>query len=503
MASTLAQTNQSDELLAAAVARRQDSDRALRAARESFEQLYRHHAPSLQAFIAARVRPENRDDLHQEVWRRAWQHLPDQFHGGNIRAWLYEIARHVIIDEGRKRKAESLADPEVLVDGRRSRGGPMPGRERAKRGTESLSRPARAEGRSVGPRAAGRRRLPRIVPAAGPDARASLQALPPGQGPAQNLRREGPGMKLIALEIPEDQAATTGWLERQLLGLDLAALVAELEAAHGPADQALSLERLLGERRDAILARGLEALPPDRLRQLLLRPRLLLDLQEMIVVSGGPFWQKLAASAAMGPEQRLALDRSWSAIVPALTGEVNSATPERVGSAAPRRSVLKFPWRGLISLAAAAAILLGVFIVVRGPGGGGRQPQVGLAARSGWGWNRPDALPQNLPAGAYLTHLADAAQEWFNKRPDDSLELSRRIAEFRQGCSVLILSPHRSLSAEDRIWLVEKCRAWAAKLDAHLAAVEAGQDSLKVRGEADETINKLIAALRERARKSA
>jgi len=53
--------------MAGAVARRQDPDRALRAARELFEQLYHHHAPLLQAFITARVRSENRDDLHQEV----------------------------------------------------------------------------------------------------------------------------------------------------------------------------------------------------------------------------------------------------------------------------------------------------------------------------------------------------------------------------------------------------------------------------------------------------
>ena len=56
------------------------------------------------------------------------------------------------------------------------------------------------------------------------------------------------------------------------------------------------------------------------------------------------------------------------------------------------------------------------------------------------------------------------------KRPDDPIDLARRIGEFRQGCSVLILSPHKPLSGQDRAWLVGKCRAWAAKLDAHLAA---------------------------------
>jgi hypothetical protein len=55
------------------------------------------------------------------------------------------------------------------------------------------------------------------------------------------------------------------------------------------------------------------------------------------------------------------------------------------------------------------------------------------------------------------------------------------------------------LSVADRTWLVDKCAAWSAKLDGHLAAVKSGQDLIKVRGEVDETINHLIAALRARA----
>ena len=104
-----------------------------------------------------------------------------------------------------------------------------------------------------------------------------------------------------------------------------------------------------------------------------------------------------------------------------------------------------------------------------------------------------------MPRSDYLNRLADGAREWFNTRPDRPPALVRRIAEFRQGCSVLIRSPHRPLSAEDRDWLVEKCRAWAAKFDGYSAAVEAGEDPLKVRNEADETINRLIDTLRGRA----
>jgi RNA polymerase sigma factor (sigma-70 family) len=121
MVSSVSETEQTDEQLAAAAARRGDSDRAPRAARDAFERLYRRHAPLLLAYLAARARPSDRDDLHQEVWRRAWDHLPKRFDGRDFSAWLYQIARNALIDHGRKRKPETLADPEVVPDGRAGR----------------------------------------------------------------------------------------------------------------------------------------------------------------------------------------------------------------------------------------------------------------------------------------------------------------------------------------------------------------------------------------------
>jgi RNA polymerase sigma-70 factor (ECF subfamily) len=117
MASTVPQAERTDEDLAAVVARRGDSDGALRAARAAFEELYRRYGDPLRIFLAARVRSADRDELHQEVWLRAWAHLPDQFQGGNVRAWLYQIARNAVIDQGRKSRPESLAEPEAVFDG--------------------------------------------------------------------------------------------------------------------------------------------------------------------------------------------------------------------------------------------------------------------------------------------------------------------------------------------------------------------------------------------------
>ena len=125
--------------------------------------------------------------------------------------------------------------------------------------------------------------------------------------------------------------------------------------------------------------------------------------------------------------------------------------------------------------------------------------QVASAKPTGWGWDRPGALKSNIPADEYLNSLADSANEWFNKRPESPRDLATRIAQFRKGCSTLILADHQPLAEEDRTWLVEKCRAWAEKLDAHLVAIEAGQEVDSVRAAADETINKLMTAMRNRA----
>jgi hypothetical protein len=159
------------------------------------------------------------------------------------------------------------------------------------------------------------------------------------------------------------------------------------------------------------------------------------------------------------------------------------------------------PW--VVSLATAAAVLLAV--------GGywfwlGRTSQTtapGPVAATEWGWSKPDALPNDKPAPEYLNALADAGAEWFKKRPEDAPDVARRINDFRRGCSTLILAPHKPLANADREWLVERCRAWAKKLDEQLVALEQGADPIKVRAEVDGIVNKLVDALRGRAKQAA
>lgn len=101
-----------DEELAAAVAR------AGPEAQTAFAALYERHARPLLLFLAARLARSHLDDVHQEIWTRIWQSLPTGFHGGNFRAWLFQIARNHLIDLARKKKPEGLpADYDVADRG--------------------------------------------------------------------------------------------------------------------------------------------------------------------------------------------------------------------------------------------------------------------------------------------------------------------------------------------------------------------------------------------------
>jgi hypothetical protein len=119
-----------------------------------------------------------------------------------------------------------------------------------------------------------------------------------------------------------------------------------------------------------------------------------------------------------------------------------------------------------------------------------------------WGWNRPDAFPANGTGGSYFQTLASEAHEWFDERPESATALARRLSEFRQGCTMLFLAKHGPLAENDRQWLVNRCRLWARNIDRHLGALEGGVDWRQVRSDADDTVNKLVDALKQRARES-
>lgn len=95
----------------ALVARAQEGDR------DAFGELYRTHLPAVSRLVRFRLGAED-EDATSEVFLRAWKGLPAfRDRGVPFAAWLYGIARHVAIDEVRKRgrvePREEVPDREV------------------------------------------------------------------------------------------------------------------------------------------------------------------------------------------------------------------------------------------------------------------------------------------------------------------------------------------------------------------------------------------------------
>jgi hypothetical protein len=304
-------------------------------------------------------------------------------------------------------------------------------------------------------------------------------------------------MTAEALNIPDDSSELSAWLERQMVSGDLAALVAQLEAVHQSSDRlnrengdgSSALDQILGASREAVITQGISALDREQIGRLLVQPKLLMELQERAFEYGASYWQQRAGEAQES-QQDVADQRRrlWRHLT----------TPDAISIAAQPQVVSLARRDLLIGLTSAAAVLIGVFayqrLAPRTP-----EPQSEARANVAWGWLRPGALPETGTKQAYLMAVADSAHEWFDRQPASAEELAVRIGQLRQGCSTLILAPHKPLAEADRAWLRERCQAWAKKFDEQLAAVEAGSDFATVRAETDATVNKLIGALRARA----
>jgi RNA polymerase sigma-70 factor (ECF subfamily) len=85
-------------------------------------QLYQDHAGALLRYVGGLVGGDlaRAEDVVQETLLRAWQHPqaldPDRPGGSSVRAWLLTVARHLVVDGERARRARprEVAGPEVL-----------------------------------------------------------------------------------------------------------------------------------------------------------------------------------------------------------------------------------------------------------------------------------------------------------------------------------------------------------------------------------------------------
>jgi RNA polymerase sigma factor (sigma-70 family) len=70
------------------------------------EALYYEHAPSLRAWLAARVHRSHVDDVSQEIWVKVLGAYGTRFDGSSFRSWLFTIAKNCLIDRARKKREQ-------------------------------------------------------------------------------------------------------------------------------------------------------------------------------------------------------------------------------------------------------------------------------------------------------------------------------------------------------------------------------------------------------------
>ena len=93
-----------------------------------FKQLWREYRDQLRQFLLSRVRnPADVDDLLQEILIKTYRHLNTVKDPDKLPAWLFQIARNLLIDYYRKVQTDAPLAPGIsgqsIVDGRRT--GPL------------------------------------------------------------------------------------------------------------------------------------------------------------------------------------------------------------------------------------------------------------------------------------------------------------------------------------------------------------------------------------------
>jgi RNA polymerase sigma-70 factor, ECF subfamily len=86
------------------------------ASTDTFEAAYKSHAKAIYRFLFWRTKDvQLSEDLTSSTFEKAWVSRKS-FRGGSEQAWLYRIARNVLIDHWRKKKAIFVEDTDTLQE---------------------------------------------------------------------------------------------------------------------------------------------------------------------------------------------------------------------------------------------------------------------------------------------------------------------------------------------------------------------------------------------------
>jgi len=308
-------------------------------------------------------------------------------------------------------------------------------------------------------------------------------------------------MNLISFDMPDTFDKLFPWLERQIVGHNLAELVAELAAIHQartlPADSVINI--LGGTVLEDVLSSGLKKLPEEKISELINQPYYLLDLQELIMSNGGPYWRQIPRS----DEAQAASKLSWQLLRPKLT-ETPPTTSRQPASGEvampsellPEGSAWYWqPWPWVVNIATAAAVFVAVYYAFRLEPGE-YKPQTSTLV-----WTSPEDLSRPASPEQYWQRLASVKQWWFSEKPANKVQLALRMGQLSEGCSVLILHEHKPLSPADADQLTKKCREWATELNRYIAELQGeNADVQEIQKKTDAWVNRVSGKLQDEMR---
>lgn len=276
---------------------------------------------------------------------------------------------------------------------------------------------------------------------------------------------------IAILDMPESSAKLGEWLDRALMSEGLARLVDELTVIHQTADEAVSVQQArdwLGDSFSVVMERGLGELGHARLKELLKHPNLLPAIQELALIDGGSYWNRLmrdipvaGGATVTGPDspQKRTYNRWLFALAP-LAVAASVAAFVALDAGRDKGGIKPLPHSDL-------TITRGTDSENVGQTGGEDKP---------WGWNRTDLLDGVNSPGEIPARLADGLNEWFSlsKGADSDLQdFSLHVNELWAGCEQFSTQPFNGMSADLKQRLRDGITAFQHKLEAVLNNLDA------------------------------
>jgi hypothetical protein len=297
-----------------------------------------------------------------------------------------------------------------------------------------------------------------------------------------------------ALDLPDDRSQWPGWLEKHLVGLNLGKLARQLVTLGANRKPEISLSEWLGNSKQDILTKGLAPISEDRLQLLIRNPALLLQLQELVLLEGEDFWQKVPRT-----EEHLKLAEETSRKVlatiqaktedPAMHSNYKQLPPSV--SVQPR-SIAKETksnfgwWATLVAVAAGLAIL--VF-----------NPLTTKPSNKFFANNQ--LKKTGIDSRQTLRQMAAQIRGDWQSNSTDKATLQQQLIAFRDSCDELIDGQlagtlrTNGINPEQLADLQKRCRDWKTKSTELIESLVKGDPLPPISKAADEMIGKLIGRL--------